>query len=100
MKLNKIYEPAGNSQITDPQRRRVKYERNGTVYSGSGRLGIPSPIYPSVLKLEEISTWIRSGENIMPGFPHFTDDEVASVAKYMASNMIETDAQAEVNTSV
>ncbi|MDA2937895.1 DUF1080 domain-containing protein [Acidobacteria bacterium AH-259-A15] len=97
LKLRKIYEPAGDAPITDLQRGRVIYERNCTGCHGADRLGIPS-IHPSVFKLEkteeEIATWIRTGGNIMPAFPHFADDEVDALVRYMASDIVETDAQA------
>ncbi|MCB1124680.1 MAG: c-type cytochrome, partial [Verrucomicrobiae bacterium] len=92
MKLKKSFEPSGYEDLTDLQRGRIVYERNCTGCHGPDRMGIP-PIYPSVLKLdkteEEIGQWIRTGGNIMPGFPHLSDQQIADVSKYMASDSVE-----------
>lgn len=92
LKLKKSFEPADSTKLSAEQRGRVVYERNCTSCHGPDRKGIP-PIYPSVLKLdkseEEIAQWIRTGGNIMPGFPHLTKQEVEDVSKYMSSDKVD-----------
>ncbi len=94
-KLTKSYQPASQAKLSDLQRGRVIYERNCTGCHGPDRKGIP-PIYPSVFKLEkteeEIATWIRAGGNIMPAFPHFSDQEVLQLSNYMASDEVDIKA--------
>jgi quinoprotein glucose dehydrogenase len=92
LKLRKSYEPADQSNLSDLQQGRILYEKNCTSCHGVDRKGIPS-VFPSVLKLEksedEITKWIRTGGNIMPAYPQFTDKEVAALSTYMSSDVIE-----------
>ena len=92
LRVKRSFEPADKGQLSDLQRGRIAYERNCTGCHGPDRKGLP-PIYPSVLKLEkskdEIAQWIRTGGNIMPGFPHLSTQEVADLSKYMASDEVE-----------
>lgn len=92
LKLRKSYEPADKSKLSDLQLGRIIYEKNCTACHGVDRKGIPT-VFPSVLKLEkseeEIATWIRTGGNVMPAYPQFSDKEVAALSKYMSSDTIE-----------
>ncbi len=92
LKLQKTFEPADGTELTDLQRGRLLYEYNCTSCHGLDRKGIP-PLFPSVLKLEksekEIAKWIRKGGSIMPAFPQFTDKELKLLSQYMASDEID-----------
>ena len=99
LRLRKTYEPAGDAQITDLQRGRIIYERNCTVCHGPDRPGVPS-VYPSRLKPEQIATWIHNGGNIMPAFPHFTENEVDVLAQYLTGDIAETGTQGGADAKV
>lgn len=103
MKVKRSFEPANLGTLSSLQRGRIVYERNCASCHGANRKGIP-PIYPTVLKLdkseEEIARWIRTGGNIMPGFPHLTKQQVSDVSKYMASDEVEIEEGATGNGKV
>jgi quinoprotein glucose dehydrogenase len=83
--LRPIYDPPKGG-ATPAQLGRHIYEKTCMACHGAERQGVPPLIPPLVdLKLnqEEMAAVIRTGRNVMPGFPHFRPRDLNAVVAYL-----------------